>query len=105
MPFLSLLTVEPNEVKIWKISTENGTTILEEQYCIAIHKDIISAVHRKNQIILAMAENLNVTLDEQLEYIAKVDMKLPPICHLATWDLNVIYFCKTGSMYLFEQEK
>lgn len=32
-------------------------------------------------------------------------MSLPPICHVAKWDKNIVYFTKNGFMYVFEFEK
>jgi hypothetical protein len=102
---LSLLTVEPNSVKIWRILNEGGTTLLEEQYCLAIHKPIQSAIYHESLIILSMAENLNITLDQKLEYLSKVDMNLKPICHISSWDKNLLYFTKNGYMYVYEYQK
>lgn len=97
--------MEEKNVKIWAILNEGGGTQLEERYCLAIHKSIQTAIHHEGQIILCMEDNLNVTLDEQLEYLSKVDMSIPAICHISKWDKNIVYFTKNGYMYIFEFEK
>lgn len=66
----NLLIVEKNSVKIWKISTsEEGESRLEEVYNLAVHKEIVSAVHINEEILIIVGKNLLIRLDETVIYI------------------------------------
>jgi hypothetical protein len=68
VPVMKLLIVERNAVKIWRVILEDGVFNLEEQYNLAIHKDIQTAMHVKGNIVLVVQGNLCVTVDEQVVY-------------------------------------
>lgn len=67
MTVQNLLIVEKNAVKIWKISNYvDGKSQLEEIYNLAVHKNIHSAVHFKEEIIILVEGNLVIRLDEMV---------------------------------------
>lgn len=102
---MSLLAVEQNQLKIWKILNEGGSTFLQEVHCLAIHKNIISAVHHQSQIILCIEQGLSITLDEKLDYVSKVDLEIKDGCFLTEWDKNLLLFTKLGQMHVIEHQK
>ena len=53
-------------VSIWRITREDQRTNLEEAYNLSIHKRVVSALHINGNIILALEENLFVTVDEMV---------------------------------------
>lgn len=73
MTIQNLLIVEQNAVKIWKISNYvDGKSQLEEIYNLAVHKNILSAVHIKEEIIILVEGNLVIRLDETVKKIKKI---------------------------------
>jgi hypothetical protein len=104
-PHLSLLTVERNQLKIWRILNEGATTLLEEAYCLAMHKNIVSAVHHQNQIVICLEQGLSITIDEKFDYVSKVDLEIKDVCFVCEWGKNIVLFTKSGLMYLMEHQK